>query len=146
MSRSGYSDDCDNLAMWRGQVASASRGKRGQKFFRDLVAAMDAMPVKRLVAGAFEAQGEVCALGVLGKQKGADLAALEKAADNQRYDELSAAFDIARQLAQETMWINDEAGPYRGETPEARWLRVRTWAESQIREPSPTPDRGPTRG
>jgi len=41
MSRSGYSDDCEGseLAMWRGQVASAKRGKRGQRFFRELVAA-----------------------------------------------------------------------------------------------------------
>lgn len=51
MSRSGYSDDCENIAMWRGVIASATRGKRGQRFFRDLVTALDAMPEKALVAG-----------------------------------------------------------------------------------------------
>jgi hypothetical protein len=54
MSRSGYSDDYDDgnsLAMYRGVVASAMRGKRGQAFFRDLVDALDAMPEKRLIEG-----------------------------------------------------------------------------------------------
>lgn len=46
MSRSGYSDDIDNwdLIKWRGQVASAIRGKRGQLFLRELLAALDALP------------------------------------------------------------------------------------------------------
>jgi hypothetical protein len=35
---------------WRGAVASAIRGGRGQAFLREMLAAMDAMPVKRLVA------------------------------------------------------------------------------------------------
>lgn len=48
MSRSGYSNDGENIAMWRGQVASAIRGKRGQAFLRELVEALDAMPEKRL--------------------------------------------------------------------------------------------------
>lgn len=136
MSRSGYTDDCDgsDLAMWRGQVASATRGKRGQRFFRDLVAALDAMPVKRLVAGELETEeGETCALGSLAKQKGAAL----EPDDTYDYDKLGETFDIAHQLAQETMWINDEAGPYNGETDEQRWARVRAWATRQIRV---TPD------
>ena len=55
MSRSGYTDydDSDfanwNHIRWRGQVASATRGKRGQQFFRDLIAALDAMPTKVLI-------------------------------------------------------------------------------------------------
>ena len=51
MSRSGYSDDAENVAMWRGQVANATRGRRGQKLLRDMVAALDAMPDKRLFQG-----------------------------------------------------------------------------------------------
>lgn len=52
MSRSDYSEDLDmwDLIRWRGQVASAIRGKRGQKLLRDLAAALDAMPVKALIA------------------------------------------------------------------------------------------------
>ncbi len=63
MSRSGYSDDLDSWALirWRGQVASAIRGRRGQAVLRDLLAALDAMPEKALVASELETpQGEVC--------------------------------------------------------------------------------------
>ena len=45
MSRSGYSDDDEDgrLAMWRGAVQSAIRGKRGQAALRELLTALDAM-------------------------------------------------------------------------------------------------------
>jgi hypothetical protein len=45
MSRSGYSDDCSGreLVLWRGAVASALRGRRGQAFLRELVDALDAV-------------------------------------------------------------------------------------------------------
>ena len=136
MSRSGYSDEWDSdVAMWRGQVASATRGKRGQRFFRDLVTALDAMPTRRLIAnslGTEEPEGDVCALGALCRAKGASL----DEDDTEDYAKLGATFDIAEQLAQETMWINDEAGPY-DQTPEQRWERVRKWAAGQIRV---TPD------
>jgi hypothetical protein len=120
--------------MWRGVIASATRGKRGQVFFRELVTALDAMPVKRLVAGELEtAEGEVCTLGALAKARGADL----EPDDTYDYGKLSDTFNIAEQLAQETMWINDEGAPPRwprvDETPEERWTRVRKWAASQIR-------------
>lgn len=55
MSRSGYSDDYDgdnwDLIRWRGAVTSAIRGKRGQAFLREALAALDAMPEKQLIAG-----------------------------------------------------------------------------------------------
>ena len=42
MSRSGYSDSLENwdLIRWRGQVASAIRGKRGQQLLKELADAM----------------------------------------------------------------------------------------------------------
>lgn len=128
VSRSGYTDEWNEDAWrWRGVVASAARGKRGQVFFRDLVAALDAMPVKRLEAGELETNdGDVCALGALGKAKGVDVTAI----DTEDYATLGKTFDIAEQLAQETMYMNDECGP---ETPEQRWARVRKWAAEQIR-------------
>ena len=45
MSRSGYSDDCDTwpLICWRGAVASALRGRRGQQFLIELRDALDAI-------------------------------------------------------------------------------------------------------
>lgn len=136
MNRSGYSDGWDEgVAMWRGVIASATRGKRGQRFFRDLVGALDAMPAKRLIANAIQTtEGDVCALGAIGRHVGRDPAPLDKAVNNEDFEALGEAFDIASQLAQEVMWENDEAGPWRGdETPEQRWVRVRKWAASQIR-------------
>jgi len=53
MSRSGYSDDCeDNWSWicWRGAVKSAIRGKRGQAFLRETLAALDALPERKLIA------------------------------------------------------------------------------------------------
>lgn len=154
MSRSGYTDDCEgsDLVMWRGQVASATRGKRGQQFFRDLVSALDAMPAKRLVAGDLQREdGEVCALGSLGLRRGINLQPLDEGLDEDcsNFAPLASAFDIAEQLAQETMFVNDEGGPWNlAETAEARWLRVRAWASRQIRVredellPDPTRDAG----
>jgi hypothetical protein len=130
MSRHGYSDDYDGneLAMWRGVIASAVRGKRGQAFFRALVAALDAMPEKRLVTGDLEnEEGAVCALGCLGKARGVDLSSV----DTYDYDQLAELFNIAPQLAQEVMYVNDE-GVW-GDSPEKRWSDVRAWAARQIR-------------
>lgn len=136
VSRSGYTDDCDGseLAMWRGVIASASRGKRGQKFFRDLLSALDAMPKQELIAGDLETtDGEVCALGALGRRKGVDVESM----DTYDWSGLSETFDIAPQLAQETMYENDDGGPIswptKTESPAERWKRMRAWAVKNIR-------------
>lgn len=128
MTRCGYSDDLDalDLGRWRGQVASATRGARGQKFFADLVAALDKLPEPKLVANELEDSEGVCALGALGRLRGVELMEL----DTEDYEQLGAAFDIAHQLAQETMHVNDEWG--RRATPEERWQIVRQWAVSQL--------------
>jgi hypothetical protein len=140
MSRSGYCDDWDGdqwqTALAMGTVASAIRGKRGQKFFRDLVAALDAMPAKRLIADVLireDSTGfeEVCALGALGKSRGLNLQPLDPE-DPQRIGE---TFDISTTLAREVVYENDEAA-WGSETPEQRWLRVRRWAASKIKIPS----------
>jgi hypothetical protein len=133
MSRSGYSEDYGDhdqwgCIMWRGAVASATRGKRGQAFFRDLIAALDALPEKRLIKDSLqEPSGEVCALGALGKARGLDMAPL----DPDDPETVSGVFDIATALGREVVFVNDEMGPYK-ETPEARFIRVRKWAESQL--------------
>lgn len=107
MSRSGYTDEEDfpgQLAMWRGRVASAIRGKRGQALLRDLLVALDAMPEKRLIATELQADGEFCALGVLGAQRGIDLAKLDPEDPHQ----VAEAFGIAACMAQEIVYENDE--------------------------------------
>lgn len=141
MSRSGY--NCENAAMWRGQVASATRGKRGQAFFRALLAALDAMPEKSLITNALETEtGEVCAIGALGKARGIDMTGI----DSDEPSEVAPLFDIAECLAQEVVYMNDEYydrtvttdhKAYRDYTPEERWQKMRDWVAKQIR---PTPD------
>ncbi len=132
MSRSGYSDDLDPLEFgkWRGIIASATRGKRGQAFFRELVAALDAMPEKKLVRSHLEKDGQVCALGALGRHKGLDLNAL----DTYDHESLGETFNIAHQLSQEVMYENDERW---GTSDENRWQRMRDWAAEQIRPEKP---------
>lgn len=128
MSRHGYSDDCKNVAMWRGVIASAIRGKRGQAFFRSLVAALDAMPDKQLVKGELQTtEGAVCALGCLGKAQGVDMGSV----DTKDWGKLGKLFDIAPQLAQEVMFVNDDQ--FRTSVPAHRWIIVRDWAARQIR-------------
>lgn len=163
MSRHGYVDDGDfddNLAMgrWRGTVTRTIRGKRGQAFLRELLAALDAMPVKELVAGELEADGCRCALGVVGAARGKDLSRI----DTEDWEQLAREFGISETLAREIMWNNDEGtgderlvevevcGPVRPHYPDwgqrththwlpdpsapaRRWANVRKWVASQIK-------------
>lgn len=146
MSRSGYHDDVDHnwyLICYRGAVASAIRGKRGQAFLKEMLAALDALPVKRLIQndlvatdmvsfshwGLVEVES-VCAIGAVGRARGIDMAGL----DPDEPEGVAAKFDIAEALAREIVWENDEAGGYwNKETPEARYRRVRSWVESKIK-------------
>jgi hypothetical protein len=138
MSRSGYQDYADyddsalSLGRWRGIINSATRGKRGQVFFRELVAALDALPEKRLIKNDLQSDEGVCALGCLGRAKGLDMSDLDVEAMAEDYDfsKLGEAFNIAEQLSQEVMWVNDERN--RADTPEQRWQHVRDWAARRI--------------
>lgn len=109
MSRHGlHEDDGDNPlehGRWRGAVMSAIRGKRGQAFLRELADALDAMPVKELVAGELQDDdGCHCALGVIGQRRGLDMAGM----DVDDYDALADALKVNAKIAQEIMWENDE--------------------------------------
>lgn len=134
MSRSGYSEDCDDqwaLIRWRGAVASAIRGKRGQAFLEEMLSALDSLPHKRLIAGNLEEDGEVCAIGSVGFQRGINMSKIDP------YDRepLSAAFGIPPALAAEIMYENDDGvGYWTKESPENRWQRIRNWVENNIKE------------
>ena len=130
MSRSGYEDQYDNWALirYRGAVASAIRGKRGQALLRELLAALDALPEKRLIGESFVAEGGVCALGAVCAARGVE------PPDYDMGDAADAAADllsVSRALAAEVMYLNDEGGPYR-ESPEWRWQRMWAWVAEQI--------------
>jgi len=131
MSRSGYSEDCeDNWAMIRysGARNSAIKGKRGQAFLKELLDALDAMPVKELVEDVLEENGSFCALGVVGKNRGIDMSTID--ADNSEL--VAKTFGIADALAREIVYHNDEYLWYSEATPEKRWRHVREWVAEQI--------------
>lgn len=139
MSRSSYSDDLDqwDLIRWRGQVASAIRGKRGQEFLRELELALETLPVKRLVRNVLEVtgpqlpdEGNVCAIGALGTVRGVDLSTL----DPEDTEGVAETFDIARQLAAEVVYENDE-GVWK-ETSAQRYARMLAWVRARIRRQS----------
>lgn len=138
MSRSGYSDDCEYLSLWRGAVNQAIKGKRGQALLREMLAAFDAMPVKELVAHELEADGAHCALGVVGANRGFDLSSV----DPDEPSQVARLFGIAPAMAQEIVYMNDEAEPpvydqsgnWRHETPAERWVRMREWVSKKIEE------------
>jgi hypothetical protein len=133
MSRSGYSDDCDGWALicWRGAVTSAIKGKRGQAFLRESLAALDTMPVKRLTTDSLHepSSGEFCTLGVVGTARGLDLAALEYS----EREDVADAFGISSALAGEIMFMNDDNELTDDcTTPEQRWVRMRKWISGKI--------------
>lgn len=140
MGRSGYTDDwSDNWLMiqWRGAVASAIRGKRGQSFLRECLTALDAMLEKRLVANSFQRlDGEVCVLGAVAKARGklSALHSIDVDEDENVSGKVAAVMGISRALAAEIMYKNDEGGGGYELTPEKRFAYVRQWIERELRD------------
>jgi hypothetical protein len=149
MSRSGYSDEYENIGLYRQAVAKASDGKRGQKFFQELIEALDSMPEKKLIAmaddcsNAVAAKGSVCALGALGLKKGF---AIEDLANKSAVQLFLNSLDIAQSLQNETVYMNDEVFSlwfyWRGDSETVRtefgefknsdagrWQFMRAWAK-----------------
>lgn len=131
MSRSNYTDDYDSewqLIMWRGAVKSAIRGKRGQAFLKEMLSSLDSLPEKKLIDDVLEHNGQVCAIGSVGVQRGLDMSKIDA------HDPYSVghAFGIARAMAAEIEFINDDDYGWKKETPEQRFQRVRIWVVSKI--------------
>jgi hypothetical protein len=134
VSRSGYSDDYEGSEanVYRGAVTSAIRGKRGQAFIREMLAAFDALPSKQLADDTLVAGENVCAMGAVALARGVDVSQVNA------YDrhEVGSVFGIAESMAAEIAYENDECGRP-GETAEERFVRMREWARSNLRELSP---------
>lgn len=131
MSRSGYTDDLDlvTLNLYRGSVERAIRGRRGQGFLRELAEAMDAMPVKELISGELvNEDGEVCAIGVVCKSRGLDVSDV----DVEEPAMVGQKVGIARSMAAEISYENDEGAWRTNEDPSQRWIRIRKWVEDNI--------------
>lgn len=160
MSRSGYTEDCDGWALvrWRGAVKSAIRGARGQAMLRETLAALDALPEKRLAAESLvNSDGEYCTLGALGRARGIDMSNI----DPECREEVASAFGVSEALAAEIMFMNDEwirehehqqieiVGPIRPAESRFKWVReqvknagekrfnmMRDWVSKQINSTS----------
>lgn len=132
MSRSGYCEDIDSdeqqrrANIYRGAVASAFRGRRGQAFLKEMLAALDALPEKALIASELEQDGAVCAIGAVGKSRGIDMSKMYP----EDIENVGAAFGIAEAMAREIVYENDDE--WRVETPEQRYDRMRKWIKDQI--------------
>lgn len=146
MSRSGYCEDGDDVLAMGRYVATrnkAMRGKRGQAFLKELLAVLDAMPVKELVKEelvegydpyliALEAtphrywwnepylrpfDGSVCALGAVGQARGIAMTHL----DPDEPGQVAAAFGITETMAREIVYANDEMSCGRNEELYGPW-------------------------
>jgi hypothetical protein len=145
MSRHGYRDDCwddDNnihIINYRGAVASAFRGARGQAFMQEMLESMAALPTQELVAGelvgtTMTSYGHwgmfevpcACALGSVALRRGMDVSNL----DIEDYTAVAAAFGISEAMAREIMYENDEYGV----TDAARFSFIRRWIEGELYE------------
>src|SRR5689334_17503262 len=120
MSRSGYSDDCENLNLWRANVDRTIGSKRGQAFLREMAAALDAMPCKKLIAHDFvDESGCACAMGVVAQARKLDVSAL----DESDPDDVGGCLGISSMLAQEIAYQNDECGAHVNlEGPRRPWV------------------------
>ena len=130
MSRHGYVDDCCDFEMnlYRGRVARTIKGRRGQSFLRELAAAMDSMPEKILIAEELiNSDGDCCAIGVVCKSRGLDVAGV----DPQAPEQVAGIVDISETMAREIEFENDD-GSYYDETPEQRWHRMRAWVQRHL--------------
>ena len=129
MSRSGYTDYAEEntFCIWRGAVESAMRGRRGQAFLREMLAALDALPNKRLISGELVCESECCALGAVALKRGTDVSGIEP--DDR--EALSDTFGIAGAMAAEVMYENDEH--FDRCTPEERFVAMRKWVAGNIR-------------
>lgn len=140
MSRSEYSDDFDDqlaYGRYRQAVNMALHGKRGQAMLRDLAAALDAMADKRLYSGSFVTpEGEFCALGALAHQRGIQVDDLGDS-DGCSPKKVAERFGIAKAMAAEIMFINDEAEMAQptmryGQEAKERWRVVRRWVDEML--------------
>lgn len=90
---------------------------------------MDAMPIKELITGWLEDGGDYCAMGVVGAKRGLDMSEI----DVECSEQVAAAFGIAKALAREIAYVNDDNEYQQADTPACRWIIVRHWVGQQIK-------------
>ena len=81
-----------------------------------------------MIAGELEANGEVCALGCVGRARGIAMTEV----DPHDSEAVAQMFGVAPALVREIEYVNDEYG-WDQTTPEKRWELVRRWVTEQIK-------------
>lgn len=149
MSRAGYSDDLDDsqIALWRGAVKSAIRGRRGQAFLKELATAMDEMPEKQLISNVGATDGCMCTLAVVAHARGLDIDKLNSLMSDDETEAVAKMLGIADAMGREIMFENDEgrgSDYWLGEgyqilpnsvgktTEEKRWIAMRQWVDENL--------------
>lgn len=159
--------DCDDTesflraCAFEGNAKRALKGRKGQAVLKELLAALEALPTKRLISGVFadleipageapiydRVQGDVCTMGCLlvhrkmTKQYRPRGQALLEAVNevtchpddggSEAIRQAAEALDLVYPLAYELAYQNDEEGAH-SETPEERYERVLEWVKSKI--------------
>ena len=141
MSRLYYDDDCDpsEEGLRRGWLRSAIRGQRGQRFLRDLVAGLDALPTPELSSGALEdpETGCCCAFGAVRRLRGPKNVPIwfHPEEEDMTPDSLAEPFDVPETLAWAVVQANEEIFSSNTERDRRRrWAEVRAWAVCNLQE------------
>jgi hypothetical protein len=128
-----------------GALKSAIKGRRGQRFLQDLLAALDSLPEPELSAGALEDEttGCCCAFGAVRRFRGESSVPLWFDPMDEDVDphHLAELFDVSQRLAWEVVVVNDT---YCGNNNSPgdrrrRFKEVREWAVRNIRTDNPMP-------
>lgn len=137
MTRSGYVDDFGSDGWWdliryRGAVASAIRGKRGQAFLKRLVEVLEGMEVKELHDDVFaRPDGPCCAMGAVAVANGVAPEEFQYCENDTEY--AAQTLNIAPALAKEIAFENDEDFNYKRRTPAQRYQYMLAWAKNRIK-------------
>ena len=126
MNRSGYCeadywgrDEALAYGRWRGAVRSTINGKKGQAFLKELLATLEAMPEKKLIAKELQnAEGQVCAIGSVMVSRGLDTQQF----DIDDFTGIAEALGINQKIIQEIEWENDQDA-------------IKSWAELKNIDP-----------
>ncbi len=144
MSRVYTDDECTmaQAALWNANAERAFKGKKGQRFFREVERALLAMPVKELHTGYLHDGDHVCVLGAVAVQREIDKGlSREQAMKAVPFSEdeagARATLKLSRIMAWEFMYQNDGSEDYPSRvTPAQRWEQLLKWIRRNIVETS----------
>lgn len=142
MSRLLYNDDdCSpsEEGLQKGWFLSTIRGQRGQRFLRELVAALDALPTPELSSGALEdaKTGCCCAFGAVRRLRGPENVKLwfHPEEEDMTPNHLAEPFGVSQTLAWAVVQANEDMNESNAEQARRhRWAEVRAWAVRHLQE------------